>query len=253
MHAVPYMPQTATPILARDNPRHAVKKFEFEAPKSLTDIVAGRLREAIVDGEFQLGEAISEETLAQSFGVSRTPVRDALTLLQTTGLVEIRAKRGSFVFQPNEADIRAICDFRVVLEVHAARLSHGLDKAAMLAGLENVLADMLAADAADDSVRYGRADSAFHDALFTHCGNAYVRDAYRLLSGKVAALRTNLSRQFADARSVSLAEHRQMITLLERGDFASLEHLLQLHVGRTVDAFRLASEQRGTTAARRQP
>ncbi len=43
-----------------------MKKFDFETPKSLTEIVAGRLREAIVDGEFRLGELISEETLAQS-------------------------------------------------------------------------------------------------------------------------------------------------------------------------------------------
>ncbi len=217
-----------------------MKKFDIETPKSLTEIVAGRLREAIIDGDFALGELISEETLAQSFGVSRTPVRDALTLLQTTGLVEIRAKRGSFVFQPDEADIRAICDFRVVLEVHGAVLSHGLDKKGLLAELRAVLAEMSAADAADDAVRYGRTDSAFHEALFNRCGNPYVRDAYRLLSGKVAALRTNLSRQFADARAVSLAEHRKVITLIDRADFDGLERLLQLHVGRTVEAFRLA-------------
>ena len=217
-----------------------MKKFDIETPKSLTEIVAGRLREAIIDGDFALGELISEETLAQSFGVSRTPVRDALTLLQTTGLVEIRAKRGSFVFQPDEADIRAICDFRVVLEVHGAVLSHGLDKKGLLAELRAVLMEMSEADAADDSVRYGRADSVFHEALFNRCGNLYVRDAYRLLSGKVAALRTNLSRHFADARTVSLAEHRKVIALIDRADFAGLERLLQLHVGRTVEAFRLA-------------
>jgi DNA-binding GntR family transcriptional regulator len=219
-----------------------LKKFEIEAPKSLTEIVAGRLREAIIDGEFQLGEAISEETLAQSFGVSRTPVRDALTLLQTTGLVDIRAKRGSYVFQPSEQDLRSICDFRVVLEVHAAKLSHALDKKGLLAELKAVLAEMVAADAEDDARRYGRSDSAFHEALFTRCGNPYVRDAYRLLSGRVAALRTNLSRQFGDARSVSLGEHRKIISLIDRGDFEGLEQLLQKHVGRTVDAFRLATQ-----------
>ena len=69
------------------------KKFAIEMPKSLTEIVAQRVRQAIIDGEFALGQMISEETLAESFGVSRTPVRDALTLLQTTGLVEIRSKR----------------------------------------------------------------------------------------------------------------------------------------------------------------
>ena len=228
-----------------------MKKFDIVAPRSLTEIVALRLREAIIDGDFQLGEMISEESLAQSFGVSRTPVRDALTLLQTTGLVDIRAKRGSYVFQPTEDDIRAICDFRVVLEVHAARLTHALDKKALLADLKAVLAQMVAADAADDSRQYGRADSSFHEALFTRCGNSYVRDAYKLLSGRVAALRTNLSRQFGDARAVSLGEHRKMIALIDRGDFDALQTLLATHAGRTVVAFQLAAKARAEAAPQR--
>jgi DNA-binding GntR family transcriptional regulator len=219
-----------------------MKRFEFEAPKSLTQIVASRVREAIIDGEFRLGEMISEETLAQSFNVSRTPVRDALTLLQASGLVEIRSKRGSFVFQPTQEDILAICDFRVVLEVHGATLSHARDKAGTLKALREVLDTMVQADAEDDAVRYGRADSVFHETLFLHCGNSYVRDAYSLMSGKIAALRTNLSKQFGNARAVSLGEHHDVIRLIDAGDFEALARLLQAHVGRTVDAFRLASQ-----------
>lgn len=217
------------------------KKFEIEMPKSLTDIVAQRVRQAIIDGEFTLGQMISEETLAESFGVSRTPVRDALTLLQASGLVDIRSKRGSFVFQPDEADVQAICDFRATLELHASRRSRAADPAATLAGLETVFAQMVAASEADDEVAYGHCDSAFHEALFTHCGNAYVTNAYALVSSKIAALRTNMAKQFSNARQVSLQEHRAMIDLIAAGDFDALETLLQGHVGRTVDAFRLAS------------
>ena len=143
------------------------KKFAIEMPKSLTEIVAQRVRQAIIDGEFALGQMISEETLAESFGVSRTPVRDALTLLQTTGLVEIRSKRGSYVFQPDEADVQAICDFRAMLELHGATLSRAADREATLAALREAQAQMEAAAAADDDVAYGRGDSAFHEAFFS--------------------------------------------------------------------------------------
>ena len=119
------------------------KKFAIEMPKSLTEIVAQRVRQAIIDGEFALGQMISEETLAESFGVSRTPVRDALTLLQTTGLVEIRSKRGSYVFQPDEADVQAICDFRAMLELHGATLSRAANREATLAALREALAQSL--------------------------------------------------------------------------------------------------------------
>lgn len=217
------------------------KKFEIEMPKSLTEIVAQRVRQAIIDGEFALGQMISEETLAESFGVSRTPVRDALTLLQTTGLVDIRSKRGSFVFQPDEEDVQAICDFRAMLELHGAKRSHAMNREATVAGLRAIFLQMVAAAEADDEIGYGRCDSAFHEALFTHSGNAYVVNAYALVSGKIAALRTNMAKQFSDARAVSLEEHRAIIQYLDEGDFDRLEQLINLHVGRTVEAFRLAS------------
>lgn len=216
------------------------RKFDFEMPKSLTEIVASRLRQAIVDGEFALGEMISEDTLAALFGVSRTPVRDALTLLQNTGLVEIRPKRGSFVFQPSEDDMRAICDFRVMLEVQAARCAHRHDHDGVVKALQAGLDEMQAAMDADDDVRYGHADSAFHLTLFLHSGNSYLHDAYDLVAGKIAALRTAMSRQFSDAREVSLAEHRAVMDFVDRGDFAGLEDLLRVHIDRTVDAYRLA-------------
>lgn len=216
------------------------RKFDFEMPKSLTEIVASRLRQAIVDGEFALGELISEETLATSFGVSRTPVRDALTLLQNTGLVEIRPKRGSFVFQPSAADMRAICDFRVMLEVQAARCAHAHDHDGVVGALRAGLEEMLEAIRADDDVRYGHADSAFHLTLFLHSGNSYLRDAYELVAGKIAALRTAMSRHFSDAREVSLSEHRAVIDFVDQGDFSGLERLLRIHIDRTVDAYLLA-------------
>jgi len=219
-----------------------VRKFDIEMPKSLTEIVASRVRQAIIDGEFALGQMISEETLAESFGVSRTPVRDALTLLQTTGLVEIRPKRGSFVFQPTEQDVQSICDFRVMLEVQAAQCGHALDHGALVGALQAVYDEMLLATRADDDVRYGRADSQFHEALFAHCGNPYLGDAYGLVAGKISALRTAMSRQFFDAREVSLAEHRQVVALIDAADFDGLRALLQEHIGRTVDAFRLAAD-----------
>lgn len=215
------------------------RKFDFEMPKSLTEIVASRLRQAIVDGEFALGEMISEETLAASFGVSRTPVRDALTLLQNTGLVEIRPKRGSFVFLPSEEDMRAICDFRLMLEVQAARCAHAHDRVGVVGALQASVDEM---QAANDDVRYGHADSAFHLALFLHSGNPYLRDAYDLVAGKIAALRTAMSRQYADAREVSQSEHRAVVAFVDQGDFAGLERLLRLHIDRTVDAYRLAAQ-----------
>jgi DNA-binding GntR family transcriptional regulator len=203
-------------------------KFDIDMPKSLTEIVAARLRQAIIDGEFALGQMISEETLAESFGVSRTPVRDALTLLQTTGLVEVRPKRGSFVFRPTEEDVIKVCEYRVLLEVHAARQSSERNRDLLLADLRRVYNEMQQAFAADDTVRYG------------HCDNHYLGDAYNLVSGKIAAMRTNLARQYSDARDTSMAEHAEVIRLIEAGDFEGLTTLLTAHIDRTIDSYQRA-------------
>ncbi|MGA1289343.1 MAG: GntR family transcriptional regulator, partial [Rubrivivax sp.] len=79
--------------------------------------LADRLREAIMRGDFTLGEALSELKLASAFGVSRTPVREALTTLQREGLIDIRPQSGSFVFLPSEEDVAELAEFRSMVEV----------------------------------------------------------------------------------------------------------------------------------------
>ena len=118
-------------------------------PKSLAAQVSARLREAIIDGRFALGEMISEEALATSFGVSRTPVREALSQLQSLGLVQVRPQRGSYVFAPTGEDIAALCEFRLVMEPCAARLAWAHDRQGTLSIMKTALADMAAARKAD--------------------------------------------------------------------------------------------------------
>ena len=85
--------------------------------------LADRLREAVMRGDFTLGEALSELKLAAAFGVSRTPVREALTTLQREGLIDIRPQSGSFVFLPSEEDVAELAEFRSMVEVQALRLA----------------------------------------------------------------------------------------------------------------------------------
>ncbi|HYI73318.1 MAG TPA: winged helix-turn-helix domain-containing protein, partial [Skermanella sp.] len=73
---------------------------EARKPPSMALQVADRIRNAIILAEFDLGEALSEDSLAAAMGISRTPVREALRLLQTEGLVTVVPKSGTFVFNP---------------------------------------------------------------------------------------------------------------------------------------------------------
>ena len=206
--------------------------MKIALPKSLTEMVMARLEQAIVDGEFALGEAISEETLAKTFGVSRTPVRDALTALQRSGLVVVLPKRGSFVFQPSVADTAALCDYRFLLEREGLRLSYATARVETLRAMRLAIEQMEGC-LTSDAVAYGRADTRFHQSFLDFCGNLYLAEAYRLASGRVAALRTHLTAHVEERRINSLDEHRRMIALFEDGDLDALFGLLAEHINRT--------------------
>jgi len=207
-----------------------MRSLKLDTPKSLSQRVMQRLRQAIIDGEFALGAAISEEMVANSFGVSRTPVREAMGQLQAQGLVVIRPQVGSFVFTPSDEDIAALCTFRIALEPKAAELAFRHDRDGAVATMGAAIAAMEPAIAARDNIAYGRADAALHEALFAHCGNRYLVESYQLVSGRVAALRTNLTSPIDVRTRSSFDEHRKLLDLFARGEFAAFEALMTTHI-----------------------
>jgi DNA-binding GntR family transcriptional regulator len=212
-------------------------RFKIDAPKSLASQVADRLREAIIDGDFALGAMIPEESLATQFGVSRTPVREALNQLQLQGLVVVRPQRGSYVFEPSEDDVAALCEFRCLVEPRAAALAHQHAKADTLATLRAAIDEMEAARTARDAVRYGRADTRLHEAFFQHCGNPYLQAAYATAATKIATLRTHLSAPADLLHTRGFEQHSQLLALFDAGDFAAFEALMRLHVTGTRDSY----------------
>lgn len=215
-----------------------IKNLKLDSPsQSLASKVAQRLRGAIIDGEFKLGEMIPEETLASGFGVSRTPVREALNQLQLLGLVVIRPQRGSYVFEPSEDDISDICEFRCVVEPRAAELAYAYDKAQTLQALQGAIQAMEQAMQERDSVRYGRADTQLHEAFFQHCGNPYLQAAYANAAAKIATLRTHLSAPADVLHPKGFDQHSALLQHFSEGNFEAFEKLMKVHVTGTRDNY----------------
>lgn len=211
--------------------------LKVEQPKSLVAIVEERLRDAIVDAEMRLGETLSEEALSEALGVSRTPVREALARLQLQGLVTIVPKKGTFVFAPTEEDVSELCVFRYMLETQALRECMSKAREAALAAMKNGLAAMEVAQASGTRRDYARADTVFHEVFFQHCGNRYLGNAYRGVSGRVAALRTHLSVPLEGEQERSMAEHHLMVEAFAAGRLADLDSILHRHIMRAWDAY----------------
>ena len=221
-----------------------MRNLSIARPKTLVHAVTERLRAAIVDAELGLGEQLSEEGLAAALGVSRTPVREALSLLQLQGLIDIAPQRGSYVFRPTEDDIARLCEFRISQELAVAPLAAERAHAATLAALKHDLALMEKAFAGNHGLAYVKSDDQLHSQFFAHCGNRYFMDAYALISSRIAALRNNLSTNHPVDQELSLSEHRKIAEYFAAKDIVSLQALLVIHIGRTRENF-IDAHQRG--------
>ncbi len=219
-------------------PRIRSPKPAAGAPDNLTTRVTEAIRQAIVDAEFELGEALSESSLAARLGVSRTPVREALTTLQRQGLIVIRPQSGSFVFMPSEEDVAELCEFRRLIETAALRLAYARRRTQALAQMRESMAAMETAHEADDALAYTRADAAFHEAIVENSANRYLIDSYTLASGRVSALRSRNLSGSTPLRKRSNTAHRAIAAAFEKGHLAEAERLVDEHVSNMAIGFR---------------
>ena len=229
----------------------SLSRLPSARPRSLAAEVTERIRAAIMNSELKLGEMVSEDKLAATLGVSRTPVRESLTALQLQGLIVTRPQRGSFVFMPSPEDVAELCEFRMVLESRALILCHARSKEVTLQALERANTSMSEARGAGQHLASARADGEFHDAFFAGCGNQYLIQAYSLISGKIGALRANLLQPDVDIRNGSIAEHSEIIDAFRTSDLLRAEATLAGHVFSMRNRFAIAQETRQPDAIRR--
>lgn len=208
----------------------------IERPESLTESVLKRLRAEIVSGDFALGQPLSERQLAESLGVSKTPVREALAQLRMEGLVHIRPQRGAFVFTLSQREVVEICELRQALESSALRLSIERNQRRFRDDLEGVVVRMRAAYRNGDQKAYLTEDTNYHLCFFRNCGNKLMEQNYGLFVGKIAALRTHLA-QKPQHTELSFQEHESMLDEVGAGKVAEVLRTLDVHIARTKEHY----------------
>ncbi|RAI44206.1 GntR family transcriptional regulator [Rhodoplanes roseus] len=195
--------------------------------------VADPLRSAIVEGRLAPGKALSENQLAAEYGVSRTPVREALRLLMEEGLVEMLPGRKVRVAVPRPSDVREVYDVRAVLEAEAVRRLLKTEETArrVVAEMERACDVSDAALARDDLTALAAANARFHAALVSALGNRRLLADYETIYNLVALYRHQSLRieYWAEAGN---AEHRALLDRLRRGDEAAAIDLLRAHIER---------------------
>jgi len=203
----------------------------IQRPKSLCDIAVESIRNAIIRGSYELGEALSEAMLVQSLGISKTPIREALSVLKQEGLVSVIPQKGTFVFTLSADEVSQLGYYRYALESTAIDMAMAQNSNALVKNLLKICASMDKARSKGELAEYLELDSNYHDAIFHHCGNKYLVEGYSFVNGKIAALRTHLS-SHPTHTDKSFHEHFEIAELLEQGKKEEARLLLKRHVTR---------------------
>ena len=189
------------------------------------------LRAAIIGGEYAPGERLRAEALAARFGTSRTPVREALMLLEGDGLVEIEPRRGAVVRSFDPADLVDLYEVRALLEARAAGLAAARIAPADLALLEATCerVEGLTGNGARTIDTLIATNEDFHRILIEAAGSPRLSAALRTVAGIPRPFKTVFWND-ASARARSLAAHREIIAGLRAGSSDRAESAMRLHV-----------------------
>ncbi len=193
------------------------------------DLIYERLEEMLAEGRFADGERLDEARLAAEFGISRTPLREALRLLATTGLAEFIPNRGTFVRQPDFVRLVEMFDVMAELEAWCARLAAQRITSAQLLLLREAAVRCDRALSAKDFRGYYDENAEFHDIIYSAAGNGFLAEETRSMQRRLRPFRQ--AQLFAPERlERSMEEHRQILNALETGDAAAAETLVRAHI-----------------------
>lgn len=197
--------------------------------------VLDRLRQLILVGEYSPGERLVEERVAARLGVSRTPVRQALAMLEAEGLVEMTANKGAVVPSFSAEEVWDVYDLRAVLEGHAARRAAGGIREDELARLRDLAGEMegvspeLSSDREAEVRRLVTCNQEFHGTIVRASRNTRLEK----LVGRTVQVPLVFKAFFwygPEDRAISNHYHRQIVRALAARDEERAEIIMREHV-----------------------
>lgn len=193
--------------------------------------IAKLFSQKILDGELVPGERIRQEELAQMYGASRLPVREALRLLESEGLVTIVENTGAWVLSLTQQECLNLYEVRERIEPLLLRGSMHNLREEHFDRLEDLMVQM---DPLADILHFMRADREFHWITYSAAPDGFLKEtALRLWNMTQPYRRAFSLRQQSRGRDVIHFEHFLLLEALRRGDEQDAEELMAMHIRRT--------------------
>lgn len=200
--------------------------------RNLNDRIYYYIRDKIVTNELKPGCRIQYDDFMKELGVSRTPLRDALNRLQQDGLIEVKARSGTFVSTPKVKDIIEIYDLRKTLEIFALELS--LERISM----EEIETVTKKIEKADDAIDKGdlntffSADRTFHSMIIQNCNNNRLISIMDSLEIQIKWFGIIITQDFVQPKKAN-KQHKQMLHAIASKELAEAQRIMAIHLEET--------------------
>lgn len=204
--------------------------------ESLHDEVLTRLRNVIVEGQLAPGARVPEKELCAEFGVSRTPLREALKVLAAEGLVELLPNRGARVRRFTEQDVRNLFEILAALESAAGRLACTRITDAEIAAIERLHYEMYGHYMRRELPAYFRLNQAIHLGIVDAARNPALKETYEGFTARMRQFRYSANTIARDRWGEAMREHELMLDALRRRSSEELGSILFDHLLKKFEA-----------------
>ena len=203
---------------------------KLNIPDDLTTLAYKSIRKSIIDGDVGPECKLTEDALARKLGISKSPIREALTRLESEGLIRIAPRRGAFVVRFSATDVSELFGLREALEEYAVRTLAISPE--LLAQLHLHIDTAESFWKADDRLSYIREDVKFHRALARATGNQRLMQVMDNVQSQGLIFRRHT---FHLSSAVSLEMHKRILTALESQDREAAALLMRQHIASVRD------------------
>ena len=208
--------------------------YPVERPLTLRERIVDFIKDSIISGRLKPGERVPEQEIAESFGISRTPIREAFRQLESEGFISVVPRKGAVVSPITDKDVSEFYEIKSLLEGYAAKTACDKLTQKDIEKLEALNAKMEKCAERGDVKNFFRLDNQFHDTFLNTCGNE-----------KLCALVHHLVAQFERFRVTALSlpgrmadsvrQHRDIIGAFKSGQTSVVEALVKANAERGRD------------------
>ncbi len=205
------------------------KRKHISVNRSASSQIYEYIRDSIISMEYAPGQMIPETALAEQFGVSRTPVREALIGLSNIGFVEVKPQRGTYVSRFSIEKILEARFVREALEVAVASSLAENPPAGLIEECEHIIEKQVVAAEEDDVIGFQRLDDAFHQALASGTGYARVASLIEAEKAHMDRVRSLSLLEVGQYKRV-LNQHKAILQAIKAGSSEKAKTAMEVHM-----------------------